>query len=166
MKLYEIDKALEAALEAAFDPDTGEVLDDEAMQTVEELELAREDKLEGIALWIKDLDAEATAIREEEKKLAARRKAIENKEERVKGFLKYALAGEKFKTARVAVSYRTSEAVEIAEDVNAYDLITIDQNFVKLPAPEINKIALKAALKEGAEIEGVQLVKRTSIQIK
>ena len=162
MRLYEIDQALEAALEAAFDPDTGEILDEEAMQTVTELEMAREDKLEGIALWIKDMDAEASAIREEEKKLAARRRAIENKEERVKGYLNYALAGEKFKTPRVAVSYRTSEAVELAE---GFEPMTLPPSCWTVEY-KLDKRALKDHLKAGETFEGAELVKRTNLIIK
>ena len=54
MKLYEIDQAILALV----DPETGEILDYEAFS---ELKMKREEKIEGMALWHKNLTAEATA---------------------------------------------------------------------------------------------------------
>lgn len=166
MTLYEIDSALEAALEKAFDPETGELIDEAAFEQTEALQLARDAKIENVALWIKNLNSDAEALKAEKEAFAAREKAAKNKAESLKRWLAFALAGEKFKTDRVAISYRTSEAVEIDDPANAYELMTINDAFVKLPAPEINKTAIKAALKEGAELPGVHLVQRSNIQIK
>ena len=99
MTLYEID----AALTALVDPDTGEIADIAAM---EQLQMDRQTKIENIALWRKNLASEARAIREEEKALAERRKSAEAKIDRLDAYLDYALAGEKFSTPRVAISYR------------------------------------------------------------
>jgi hypothetical protein len=45
------------------------------------------DKVEHTALWIREQEATAKAIREEEQRLAARRRAIENAVERTKSYL-------------------------------------------------------------------------------
>lgn len=167
MKLYEIDSALEKALDAAIDPDTGEIADEAALADVEALQLAREAKLEGVALWVKNMEAEAEAVKHEKDVFAKREKALKTKIDAIKTYyLGPALNGEKFKTDRVVMSWRASEAVELDEDVNAYELMEIDPDFVKLPAPEPNKTAIKAALKEGKEIKGARLVKRLNLQIK
>ena len=63
MTLYEIDAQLEEMLEQV-DPETGELLCD--MEQLEALSLERDRKLENLALYIKNRDAEAKAIREEE----------------------------------------------------------------------------------------------------
>ena len=78
--LYEID----AAILAAVDQETGEILDTEKLDA---LQMERERKLEGVALWIKDLKAEATAVKEEADKLTARKKALDNKIESIKTWL-------------------------------------------------------------------------------
>lgn len=78
MTIYEID----ARMAGLIDPETGELLDYEAFAS---LQMEREAKIENMALWYKDLTAEAKAIREEEKALAERRKSAENKAERLKG---------------------------------------------------------------------------------
>ena len=64
MKLYEIDREIEACI----DFDTGEILDSERLDA---LQMERAAKLEGVACWIKNLTADAKAFREEEKALQA-----------------------------------------------------------------------------------------------
>lgn len=161
MKLYEIDNAILNLI----DEETGEIKDYEAF---ERLLMAKEDKLEGMALWYKELCAEAKAIREEEIKLAARRKVAENKAESLKTYLTTMLSGDKFKTARVACSYRASESVEIQNESEfiAKMLESGNNEYLTIKAPEINKTAIKAALKEGKEVDGAWISKKLNIQIK
>ena len=66
LSLYHIDQALEALI----DPETGELLDYDAF---EQMQMDREHKIENMVCWSKSLDAEAKAIRDEEKELAERR---------------------------------------------------------------------------------------------
>ena len=56
MKLYEIENAI---LEC-IDTETGEVID---IERLNELQMERETKIENVACWIKDLKAEAEAIK-------------------------------------------------------------------------------------------------------
>ena len=167
MKLYEIDEALEKAIDAALDPETGEIVDDNAFADMEALTLARESKLEGVGLWGKNMEAEADAVKREKDVFAKREKALRNKIEAVKThYLAPALKGEKFKTDKIVMSFRTSDAVVLIDGINPYDLFEIDPNFVTLPEPTFNKTAIKAALKAGKEIDGAFLVKRQNLQIK
>lgn len=160
MKLYEINAELEALLEQV-DPETGELTCN--MDALEALTMARDEKLEGMALYVKNMDAEAAAIKAEEKALADRRKALENKAERTRVFLQEALSGETIKTARVVVSYRRSEAVEIRDP----DFILYaDPKFLTQKNPDINKFAIKAAIKAGEIVPGAELVTRQNMSIK
>lgn len=160
MRLYEINAALEALLNQV-DEETGELTCD--MEQLEALTLARDEKLEGMALYIKNADAEAKAIREEEKTLAERRRALENRAERARNFLSLQLMGEKFSTPRVAVSWRRSEAVELGMGFFASDE---NERFLKYRDPEPDKVAIKAALKAGEDVPGAELVARQNMQIK
>ena len=165
MTLYEIDHGLAEAFEKAIDPETGEIIDEEAWATLEALQMAREDKLENVALWVKDLNAEAAAVREEEKNLAKRRQSAEKKAESLKGYLAYALNGaERFKAAKVAISWRRSETVELLEGVDPVTL-PLEYQRVKVSV-EPDKTKLKDALKAGEEIPGVELVEKQNLQIK
>lgn len=160
MTLYDINAQLEALLEQV-DPETGELLCD--MDQLEALSLERDRKLEGLALYIKNRDAEAKAIREEEKALADRRRGLERKAERARDFLARMLAGEKFTTPKVAVSWRKSEAVEIGMSFFSTDA---NERFLRYKDPEPDKAAIKAALKAGEEITGAELVTNLNMTIK
>ncbi len=141
MSIYDIDSAIVSLIDA----ETGEISDEEAFDA---LQMERDKKVENIGLYFKDLTAEAKAIREEEASLAARRKAVENKAERLKHLLDYALDGDKFSSPRLKVSYRKSSTVELAEgfigwaEAHADDLLTYLE-------PKPNKTAIKAAIKDG-----------------
>lgn len=162
MRLYEVNAALEELLNQQ-DPETGELTCD--LDQLDALMMERDEKLEGLALYVKNADAEAKAIREEEKALAERRRSLENKAERAKGFLAEQLAGEKFSTPKVAVSYRKSKAVEINE--TAFWPWAVDHTeYVRRKDPEPDKAAISAALKSGQEIPGAELVETLSMSIK
>lgn len=141
MSIYDIDSAIVSLIDA----ETGEVSDEEAFDA---LQMERDKKVENIGLWIKDLLAEAKAIKEEEASLAARRKSVENKAERLKHLLDYALNGDKFNSPRLKVSYRKSATVELSDgftkwaEEHADDLLTYSE-------PKPNKTAIKAAIKDG-----------------
>lgn len=161
MTIYEIDNRIAGLV----DPETGELLDYEAFA---ELQMEREAKIENMALWYKDLTAEAKAIREEEKALAERRKSAENKAERLKGYLDEALAGESYKSAKVAVSYRRSKAVELADESAVINELESSGrgDCIYYTAPRVNKVALARLLKDGGAVPGAELVERSNIQIR
>lgn len=160
MRLWEIDKAIED-LVSKVDPETGEATFD--LEELDALQLQREQKIENLALVIKNYLAEANAIKEEEKNLAARRKATENAAERAKAYLEHVLNGETFKSPKAVVSYRTSQKVEVGEDFFAWAGAS---QYLRVKDPEPDKTALKAAIKEGADIPGVTLEESRSMQIK
>ena len=159
MNLYDINKDLVRLWDSAVDPETGEV-DESIGAQIEALEMAKEEKQENIALWIKNLKSDAEAIKAEEKTLADRRKSIENKAERLKAYLEDSLQGEKFSTPRVAVSYRTSSKV-VVNDINE-----VPPAFLRLAEPEVDKTAVKASMKNGIYVPGCELVNTVSMQIK
>lgn len=160
--LYELDRAICDVLENGFhvDEETGEAFFEG--EDLEALEAERSAKLEAVACFIKNLDAEAAAIKAEETALAARRKAKEAKADRLRAYLANSLqnAGEsRFETSRCLLSFRKSEAVEIMDE----SLLLPDYvSFKKVP----NKAALKRALKNGAQLKGARLVVKQNIQVK
>lgn len=154
MKIHEINKELENCI----DYETGEV----DYERLKSLQMEKGAKLENIALWIKNLIAEKDAIKNEMKALAERAEAKEKKAEQLKAFLNYALEGQKFETAKVAISYRKSVSVNLVNE----EAIT-DNRFIRIVENRsIDKIALKEALKSGEKVEGAELVEKQNIQIK
>ena len=158
MTIYEIDQAIMECV----DLETGEIIDTEQL---DKLQMERDTKLENVACWIKELKAEAEAIKAEKQILANRQKVAENKAESLKKYLAYALDGKKFSTAKCAVSFRNTESVEITpEGLEA--LMKEHDELLTYKAPEPNKTAIKQALKDGLNVEGVQLVQNVSTIIK
>ena len=153
MKLYEIDEAIMACIDA----ETGEIIDADKL---DKLTMERDAKIENVALWIKDLKAEAEALKAEKMAFAERQKVAENKIESLKKWLAYALDGQDYKSVRASVSFRTSESVEID------DIYAVDENYLRYKEPEADKTAIKNAIKAGQEVAGATLVKSTSVIIK
>ena len=158
MTLYEIDRNIMSLLN-----EDGEITDTEAFDA---LQITRSEKLEGIACWIKNLNADIKAIKDEEERLKERRIHLVNKVSSLSGYLEHALNGEKFSTPRVAISYRTSSAVEITDNVAFVDWAkSYDPSLLHIKA-EPNKTAIKNALNGGMEIPLAQIVERKSMQVK
>ena len=158
MTIYEIDQAIMECV----DLETGEIIDTEQL---DKLQMEREKKLENVACWIKDLKAEAEALKNEKQALAERQKVAENKAESLKKWLAYALQGEKFKTTKCAISFIKSEAVEVTDE-GLNNLMKEHDELLTYKAPEPNNTAIKQALKDGLNVAGVQLVQNTSVIIK
>ena len=151
--LYEIN----AELLALTDSETGEIEDWSAFEA---LQLAREEKIENIALWIKNLNAEAIAFKAEKDSFAEKQKRAEAKADSLKKYLDTALQGQKFNTTKVAISYRKSTSVDIDES--------------RLPASYLQEVItykiykrdIGDKLKSGEKIDGATLVTNNNIQVK
>ena len=141
MTLYEIDSAIMDCV----DEETGEIID---LEKLEALNIERDKKVEGIALAVKNYAAEAKAIKEEEEKLAKRRRSCENAAQRCKDYLSHALDGEKLKTARVSVFYKNSESVAID------DLDSLAEEYIRFQSHRRTRQRLKRRLKPGKRSQG------------
>lgn len=143
LSMYDINEAMMALV----DDETGEITDIEAF---DELSMARDAKIENVALWIKNLTAEVKSFKEEEANLKARRQSAERKAERLKQYLATWLDGEKFETPRVSCRWRASSGVVVAEPEQF--VAWAEQNpetkgLLKYSAPEISVTSIKDWLK-------------------
>lgn len=161
MNLYDIDNAIMDAFERAVDPDTGEITDQLAKNEMDNLQMQMDEKLEGILLWIKNLNAEAEALKKEKMVFASRQSAAERKVESLKRYVSGVLCGEKFNTEKVSVSWRKSQVAEYTGDVEK-----LPENCIRYIPAEVDKDALKKLLKSGAEIANARLVEKNNIQIR
>lgn len=161
LSLYHIDQALEALI----DPDTGELLDYDAF---EQLQMDRERKIENMVCWSKSLDAEAKAIRDEEKELAERRRTMERKRDRLRDYVDRALDGHPFQTVKCSVSYRKSTAVEITNMENLVQWC-LDNGYdskVTYAAPTVAKSDIAPLLKAGVAVDGAEISERMNMGVK
>ena len=160
--LYDIDQEILDCV----DLETGEILDSEKLDA---LQMEREKKLEGVALWVKDLKAEAEAVKAEADKLTARKKALDNKIDSIKTWLLAALNGEKLKTPRCNVYQTHSQKVVIDDEKALIDMFmgsSFGEKFLRMKEPEIDKNALKDSMKQGCEYEFAHLEATESVVIK
>lgn len=156
MKLYELNEQLNSFV-WEIDEETGEILNADQLDAIQ---LARDEKLEQLGLWVKDLNALAEAIKKEKDALAKRERVVKNQAESVKEYLGYILNGETFKTPKVAYSWRKSTAVEVQ------DAARIPAEYLIEQEPKINKAGIKADLKQGYNVPGAVLVEHINLQIK
>src|SRR5690606_21482992 len=152
--LYEINKQLLDCVDA----DTGEITD---TARFDELQMEYEEKIENIALWIKTLNADAEAYKNEKNAFAEREKKARNKAESLKQYLTDTLNGRKFTTLSVDINWRKSTSVEVI------DQEAIPEQYLRtVTTVTPDKTEIAKALKAGEEIEGATLVERNNIQIK
>lgn len=162
MTLYEINKEMDEVLSRIIDPETGEITDIEALA---EIQLKRDEKLEAIALVIKNKTAEAALIRAEEKELAERRRRHEKTAERLKKVLENELAGQAFETAKCSCSFRKSTGVII--DTAAFnDWAKRHKEYVIPKDPVPDRAAIKAALIDGKKFPCAELEERINMTVK
>lgn len=169
MTLYDIDAQI-AALDGAaeddmlIDAETGELIS--VSQALDALRMEREAKLENVACWVKNLCAEADAIREEENRLIKRRKAAETKAANLKAWLLAAMTREdgttdKLKTGRVAISVKRNPPSTVVDD----DLLPSTYKVAKITY-QANKDLIKRELLAGGEVPGAHLEYGRSVVIK
>ena len=153
MNLFEI----ENEIMNCWDQETGEILDSNRL---DQLEMERDEKIENIALYIKNLTADAKALKAEKQSFEERQKAAENKADSLKRYLANYLAGQKFSTPRVVISFRKTSSVNIT------DMTLIPKKYLKFADPTPDKTMIKNAIKAGNNISGAEIVEGQSITIK
>lgn len=152
--LYEIDQAILNCV----DLETGEIIDQDQLDN---LMMERSDKIESVALWVKNLESDAVAYKAEKEAFAQREKQATEKAKCLREWLSRVCEGEKFSTAKCAITFRKSESVEIADGAN------IPDEYLRVKTTiEPDKTAIKAALKAGAEIDGCNLATKLNTNIK
>ena len=146
--IYELTSDYLNLLELAEDPD----IDEQAfMDTLEGIEGALEDKADGYAKVMRMLEADAKGIKAEEDRLSARRKTIENNIKRMKQSLQYAMEATgktKFKTQLFSFNVQNNPASVVMDEP---DVANIPERFLKYKDPEIDRKAIKDAIKAGDE---------------
>lgn len=161
MTLYEIGKEYLDLFEAIqVDPDTGEVLGGE------QLAQARgrlEDKCEATACYIKGMEGDLAAIKQEIDRLSKRAKALSKKREAMCQYLGAwveATGLDKLETPRVVLSWRKTSSVAV-DDLAALPPACKRQRVIVEP----DKAVIRQLLKLG-DVPGARLEESRSLQIR
>lgn len=161
--LYEIDRALRTVIEGGlvFDEETGEVYFDE--ENLAELVGARNEKLEACAVVVKELEADAAALKAEGEKLAKRRQVAESKAERLRKYVADSMelfGDEKLETPKACLRFRRSSFVDVP------DVDSLPREFVRVKTTETpDKAAIAKAIKAGQEVSGAELMERKTLVV-
>jgi len=164
MSLYliatEYRQALDTLAESDLDPQT-------LADTLEGLDGELQPKSIAVAMWVRNLDAEADAIEAAAKAMQDRAKAARTKAERTRAYLLQCmqLAGvERISSPHVVLSVRANPAgVEIEDESQ------IPASYMTEPKPvppKPDKTLIKRALQDGFEVPGCKLVRGASLRIK
>lgn len=167
MALYKIDDAIRSVAQLVED---GEIEAADAADTLESLNLERDAKLESVGCWLKELDAEATALDAEIRSLKSRRDAKQKCAERVSEFLVRALSDRgRFESPRIRLALKsTPPAVKIDDDgrfrewarENAPALLRTKVS------EEPDRTAIKDYIRNGNTITGVSLAGGVRLEVK
>lgn len=169
MKLYEVNQAIEGIFSLLVNPETGEVIPDEALLAqLESLQMERSRILEYLAKLVLNTRAEVAGLKEEEKRLKERRAMLERKDDRLMAILDRECNGEKTDCGVATVSYRKTTRVEVGDDSAAISWLMQNgyPQCYKVPAPEISKTEVKKLLSAGTEVPGVALVQDYSCSLR
>ena len=158
MTLYELTEDYMNLLELAEDPD----IDEQAFtDTLEGIEGALEDKAEGYAKVIRTLEGDAAACDAESKRLRNKKQTIENNIKRMKQALQITMevtGKTKFKTALFSFNIQKNPAAVVMDEQY---IENIPERFLIPQDPQIDKKAIKEALKAGEDLEGIAHLSET-----
>lgn len=173
MNLHEIDSTIRTIIEQGFDPTTGEMFNDLTTNEVNlamkerlaELGMDREDKIKHCALFMREHVIMGKAIKEEEDRLALRRKGHELKASWLKGWIEDSCTlGESFESPEVRVSFRKSTRIELRNEADVPEELW---NY-PLPAPRsLDKNKAKEWIKRTKDVPpGINEVIGKNLQVK
>lgn len=138
--------------------ETGEIIDGERLTA---LQMERNEKIENVACWVKNLEADAAAYKAEMDAFTARKKQAEQKAERLKAWLAEATGGQKLNLTRADIRFIKSERVEILNEGKLPK-----KYLVKKITFSPDKKLIKDLLKAGKNVSGCALKEYQNIQIK
>ena len=161
--LYELTGEYLMLLDMMDDPTVDEQTLNDTMEAISgELEI----KADGYAKIIKDREALADGLKAEAKRLSERRQTIENNVKRMKDALQRSMIATgktKFKTDLFSFGIQKNP-ISIAVDAAIPE---IPERFLTHPEPTVNKTALKEALQNGEDLDGIaHIVQGESLRIR
>ena len=177
---------------ADFEPDTnedGQYIDDDGriipdldayradmqmawFDTLEGIEGEFDIKAENIACYIKQLEGDLELLKKQKAAFERRRRAKENQLECIKKYLLECMQKtkrQKLETERAVITVRNNaESVQFFSEVEFIRMCMNGglEDYLRYKTPEINRTAVKSALKSGKLLPGAELKRSQSLVIK
>lgn len=160
-KLYELTGMYNQLWDLVEDEEIDLAQLEQAMQSVEG---DIQEKAENMAKLIKQIDGDVTTIKAEIDRLAAKKKALENKKEGIKTYLQQQLEAvgmDKVKTPIFTVAMQNNPP-----SLNVLDEALIPKQYFIPQDPILDKAAIKDLLKQGIKVPGTELTQGRSLRIR
>ncbi len=155
MKLYEITDAYLSLDEAEKTRDVIKVLDG--------IKEEFDKKAENTVKVIRNFEADIQALRDEEKRLADKRRSLEKKKEDLKEYLYFNM--ERMNVRKINAGIFDINIQKNPQSIKILDETTIPLKY-KILTYKLDKNQLKDDIKNGVEIEGCELVQSEGIRIR
>lgn len=133
-------------------------------ELIESMDKAVQVKAAGIAIYLERLDSMAAALDETIKKLQARKKAFQNRKERLKAYTMEAMKQhgiEKIECPECTISIQKNPP-----SAEVYEPKMIPVEYWKHPEPVLDRKALLDDLKEGVVVQGARLKQTEGVRIR
>lgn len=139
--------------------------DEVIADTLESLQYPLEQKATNVAMFVRNLEATASAIKEAEGEMSKRRKALENRAENIRAYLLQNMV-------RTGVTKIECPLFKLAVRDNPPSVVIdgdVPAEFMRQPDPPppvADKKAIGEALKAGREVPGAHLARGQRLEIK
>lgn len=160
MKLYDIDQRIRNLWDRIIEQD-GE-LTEEDIAELESLEIAKDEKIKGYGVIIRETLSEIAKVKAEQDRLAKIGKAMQSKVEwltnRLSNFMQDHQVNE-YKSLEVNISFRPSKSLFIDENTK------LAKKWCKVELKP-DKQAIKDFITAGGKVKGCTIIEKNNIQIK
>lgn len=174
MSSWGLSKAIYDVIENGyvFDEETGEVYF--TSDDLEALEDALDDKLNGMAGYIKLTESKIEALKQRKKDVEENIKYYTNRNDRLKDFLKMFMEGhdiEKKELKDYRLGFRKSKSVDITNEEEVKEYINKNPKYKESCIKEETKVSIiktgiKDLINEGNEVPGATIVENKNVTIK
>ena len=141
--------------------------DDVVADTLEAIGGELEVKAANVAFVARNLESLAESIKDAEEQMAARRKALENRAQRLRGYMLTCMqtAGvQKIECPHFRIAQRENPPAVVIDEPGLIPASYMRQPEPPPPAPD--KAAIKAALQRGEDVPGAHLQRGVRLEIK
>lgn len=160
MKLYELNEQWLKVSELLEEDVTNEAL----KETLESINDSIEVKLEYLVKLKREHESQARQLKEEKEYFAHKQKVEENKADRLKEFIEYQM--NLTETNWMMAGLFKLSIQDNPPSLKISTMAGITEEFLLPQAPKLDMVNLKKWIKEGNEIEGVQLIQTRSLRIR
>ena len=166
MKLYEINQEIQRIFDSVvLDEETGEIVSAD-FAALDELQMAKEEKLKNCGLVYLNRQAEAAAVKQEIDRLTKRYKSLASENKRLLDYMQFNLHGEEFSCPQFAVKYSKSTRVKV--DDKFIEWAKKSRKFKNLlrTTYEPDKVAITNLLKAGETLTYARFETTQTMKIK